>query len=151
MKTTNKESETIQFLPGYGIFPYVIIRIFSAIYLQVPIQLFCNIEEQNHKDYPGFHAYKIPDEILALPRKEMIRALKDDLIEMLWQMQQQIRIDKGNAPKMCLVLDKDWCFYLNNDELIESTSIPSGGSLITQSHQGITMNTQHYREVQVNH
>jgi hypothetical protein len=45
---------------------------------------------------------------------------------------------------MCLVEGPKTAYYFDEDEIEFSTSIPSGGALLTQDSKVIAMNVKHY-------
>ncbi len=144
MKNQSKNFDFPIQTPGFGRFPYVIVRMFSAMYMQIPIHLFGKVEKQDVKEYPGFHAYGYSPDVLNLPLRKRMQTLQQDLLNMATDMRDKIKSDRGINPRMCLVLDTDWCFYFTDDEIQESQSIPSGGTLFSQTHAFLAMNTPHF-------
>ena len=59
-------------------------------------------------------------------------------------MKNKIEADRGRTIKMCLVEEPDISYYFEGDTIEFSTSIPSGGNLITQDYKVIAMNVKHY-------
>ena len=132
-----------KFPPGYGKFPYLIVHVYSACYLQVPIY---------------FSASKQPDPEVGICMEDveswMIDAfeqdthsiLKNKLLELVKERKAQMEKKQKQSCRMCLVLGPNHGIYFEKDEITESEQIPYGGSLVNSENEIIAMNAKHYRE-----
>ena len=59
-------------------------------------------------------------------------------------MKRKIEADRNKTIRMCLVEGPETSYYFDEDEIEFSTSIPSGGALLTQENKVIAMNVKHY-------
>jgi len=112
---------------GYGTFPYVIVRIHSAIYLQVPIK-----EVQRHEE-------KYPGEQVTTPEQG-----ETYLLELTKRYKEAIDLRNNTNHRLCLVLGPEQGFFYEGSEIRPNTSIPSGGTLLNVQQQVIAMNVKHY-------
>ena len=116
---------------GYGVFPYVIVRMFSAIYLQVPIRTYVGAR-------PSWKGINV--EVLD----EGTELTADKLIEVVKNYKHQIE-SKHNAPhRLCLVVGEKEAYYFEGEDVSRNTSIPSGGTLLNLQQKPIAMNIQHF-------
>ncbi len=117
---------------GYGQFPYVIIRMHHAIYMQIPI----HFEENKRGNFPGIHI-NMHDE----QRKEV---LYQCLIPSIINFKTQIDQKSQKPHRLCLVLNKNQAYYFEDDLIKFKTSIPRGGTLVDSNKQFIAMSSNHY-------
>jgi hypothetical protein len=160
-----KTNQLIQSDPlpdGYGIFPYLIIRISGCLYLQVPItlcnQTFCNKVLAKEVELPSGVFVGIDTYEEKMKRTELTTSadIQEKLIYFLRQYvnDKSFQYKNGNISlklkdtRTCLVLDKDKCIYYENAELIESDALPSGGLLIDNRYQWLRQGGLHYLEDQ---
>lgn len=136
---------------GYGIFPYVIIRLNPTIYIQVPIHLFGEIGQQSYKDYPGYHIYNLSETMISLPHRKKVESVNENLILLTMEMQELIQNQRNQTLRLCLVLDADWCFFLEKTDINKSDSIPEGGILLNEQFEIIAINYQHFNQKEEYH
>ena len=80
---------------GYGTFPYVIVRIYSAVYMQFPIHFYTD----SNPDKPGI---RVRVDSLIDEKKNF-----NDLFNVVRQFDQQINTIETKVLKMCLVLSPE--------------------------------------------
>lgn len=117
---------------GYGTFPYVIVRIQGAVYMQFPIH---------------FYVDSIPDKPGLRVRVDSLMDEKqnfNDLFNVVRQFHQQINPIENKAFKMCLVLSPNVCHFFEDNTFKFSDEIPEGGSLIDANYKMLAMNSSHY-------
>jgi hypothetical protein len=118
---------------GYGKFPYVIIRLHYATYLQMPIHF---VKEQQE----GLKG------ILIQTPSEDVHEQQSLLLNAVWQFKQQIDTQKNNSHRLCVVLNPHQAYYFDTEGLAFSTSIPTGGTLIANQNEFVAMAHPHYVE-----
>jgi hypothetical protein len=116
---------------GYGKFPYVIIRISSGIYMQIPI----HFVKENEKGLKG---------ILIQTESENSNEQQSLLLNAIWKFKKHIDAQKNNFNRLCVVLDPNQAYYFEPEGLKFSTSIPAGGTLIASQDEFIAMAHPHY-------
>ena len=136
MSQTDHNSIGITFTPediarGYGKFPYVIVRMHYAIYMQMPIHF-------------------------VSERKEGLKGIivKSDaennidnfpyLIEVAADYKRHLDTKDNRNHRLCVVVGKDQAYYFEEDEIRFSTSIPSGGTLGNSEQKIIAMAHDHF-------
>lgn len=128
---------------GYATLPYFIIRITSGIYMQVPIQINCDLRPRE-----GISITINPKDDIDSMKKVCIEVLKGLLMG---------RVATSNKcyPKLnfllkktltgCLVLDPDSAFYVKENGAVTKGKPPKGGAVITmRSEMIIFPNNNHY-------
>ena len=118
---------------GYGQFPYIIIRQFPTLYLQIPL----HDESQENLNLDGIYI----SDWDKLQTKDFDEACKLRLHK-LYSKEDK----KGNPIDMCLVLNANTGYYISKEGKISYDSIPSGGILIAMDDSFIQMNGEHYVE-----
>jgi len=123
METELKNQGTFQ--EHYGRFPYIVHRMFSGIYMQIPI-VFSAEHEQG--ELPGVtirldeekHSALnvIQSEVMRTQLKQVARRVKTDLEQ-----------KHKKEARVCLVFGPDDCFYLEATGEFDSTRPPVGGTL----------------------
>lgn len=137
IKLTDEDPfELNTFLPGYGIFPYVILKTGFALFMQIPIQI--------NKDYdlvkfPGTYINNVFEEV-----QKDTEQFRDLLIEHTQKMKTKIEKDKKIQAQLCLVMNASEGHYFSNDTITKSNIIPTGGTLVTQGNVVMAMNREHY-------
>lgn len=131
--------ELNNFLPGYGIFPYVMVKTGYALYMQIPININKNYDLVK---FPGKNITAVSEEV----QKDSERFL-EVLIEHTQKMKTKIENDKKIQAQLCLVINPSECYYFSNDTIKKSNKIPCGGTLVTQENKVIAMNREHYLEM----
>ncbi|RAR73690.1 hypothetical protein [Flavobacterium aciduliphilum] len=129
------------FINGYGKFPYVILKVGCALYMQIPIHF---NKDGDFVNYPGTHVNGISEIDLSTYNHDKLCSLHEKIIEHCQWMKNKIETDRNRTIKMCLVEGPDISYYFEGDTIEFSTSIPSGGNLITQDYKVIGMNVKHY-------
>ena len=141
----NEHVET--FPPGYGQFPYIILKAHYAVYMQIPIHFFAEGEtEYDINTYPGSHLKDVPEEVLNLSRKQQIEILHNRLLELTQLIIKKIE-EKGHKNiRICLVEGLNKAYYFEHNSIKKSKSIPLGGTLITQENKILSMGLPHFKE-----
>ena len=129
------------FIDGYGKFPYVILKVGYALFMQIPIHFNKNNDFSN---YPGTHINGISEQEIKDYEQEHSAPLHEKMIEHCLWMKNKIETEKGKPIKMCLVKGPETSFYFDEEGIQFSTNIPGGGTLLTQDNKVIGMNVQHY-------
>jgi hypothetical protein len=118
---------------GYGKFPYVIIRMSSALYMQMPIH-FVKERENGLKG------------ILIQTESDDPKAQQSLLLNTIWKFKKHIDAQKNNFNRLCLVLDPNQAYYFEPEGLKFSHSIPAGGTLVASKDEFIAMAHAHHVE-----
>jgi hypothetical protein len=123
METDLKNQGTFQ--EHYGLFPYIVHRMFSGIYRQIPI-VFSYEHEQG--ELPGvtirldekkhFTLDVIHSEAMRAQLKQVARKVKTDLEQ-----------KHKKEARLCLVFGPADCIYLESNGEYDSTRPPFGGTL----------------------
>ncbi len=129
---------------GYGEFPYIIMRVACAIYIQIPIHFLKRGEKFNIINQPGTHIYDVPEEILSLSKEKQIESLHKYLLYHTKRIKKKIENDRDIDFWLCLVEGKEKAYYFKEDGINFRKSIPNMGTLITQQNEIIAMNLPHY-------
>ena len=129
------------FIKGYGKFPYVILKVGYALFMQIPIHFNKNNDIIN---YPGSHINGVSETDLNTYEDNKLSSLHEKIIEHCQWMKNKIEVDKGENVKMSLVEGPDVSYYFDKDEIKFSTNIPSGGTLLTQDNKVIGLNVKHH-------
>ncbi|MBU3681083.1 MAG: hypothetical protein FGM16_03985 [Flavobacterium sp.] len=137
----DKWFEIRNFLPGYGHFPYVILKSGYALYMQIPIHF--NVEPDVTK-YPGTHINGISEADLAHFKANTNSAVHDLLIARTNDIKSKIEMDYEKPCLLCLVEGPERAYFFKDNEVNYSTAIPSGGTLLTPQNKILAMNAPHY-------
>jgi hypothetical protein len=117
---------------GYGTFPYVIVRVQSAVYMQFPIH---------------FYLDSIPDKPGLRVRVDSLSDEKQNfnsLFDVVRNFHQQINPVGVKPWKMCLVLSPSISHFFEDNIFSFSEEIPDGGSLIDSNYKVLALNSLHY-------
>jgi hypothetical protein len=116
---------------GHGKFPYIIVRKSHAVYMQVPIHFIT----EKPIGLSGIFVNSIFDD-----------ALQNSLylIDIAMEYKENIDSKSGHKNRMCLVLSPSQAYFFEEDEILFSTSIPSGGTLLNNSEWVIAMANPHF-------
>ena len=68
------------FKPGYGEFPYIIIKVGHALYMQIPIHFLKESEEVDIKKHPGTQVRNVKEKVLKESRESQIFLLQDEIL-----------------------------------------------------------------------
>ena len=132
-----------RFPPGYGYFPYIIVKTDFKAFIQIPIQVNCNTNDR--LNYPGIHL-KVKD----LSNDTHLLYEQPKVHEELIAITQSVKThfeQQRNAPcPICLVKNPEMGYYLEDQQVIVSTQIPSGGTLLSVDQVIIAVNVKHYIE-----
>lgn len=126
-------------LLGYGKFPYIIERVFSTMYVQLPILITeVKASETNESvanvitnSYGVFQA-NIPSAYFGDSNKHLI---------LFKELLKKYALYKNN--KCCLVVAENQCFFFES-EITESYEIPEGGILKDAQGNVLSVHTKHY-------
>jgi len=129
------------FINGYGKFPYIILKTGNAIYMQIPIQFNINGDFVNN---PGTNIEGVSSQSLSDYEIDKKSELHDRIIEHCKWVKSRIEADKNRQARICLVEGPEIAYFFEESEITFSTSIPYGGTLVTQENKIIAMNVQHY-------
>ncbi len=140
IKITDEDPfELNTFLPGYGTFPYVILKTGFALFMQIPIQINKN---DDLVKFPGTNINNVSEEVLKDAEQ-----FRDLLIEHTQKMKTKIEKVKKTQAQLCLVMNASEGHYFSNDTIKKSSIIPTGGALLTQGNKVMAMNREHYIEI----
>jgi hypothetical protein len=117
---------------GYGNFPYVIVRIQGAVYMQFPIHFYTD----TNPNKPGL---RVRVDSLMDEKQNF-----NGLFNVVRQFHQQINPVEDKAFKMCLVISPNVCHFFEDNTFNFSDEIPEGGSLIDANYKMLAMNSLHY-------
>ena len=121
---------------GYGSFPYVIVRLGPARYLQLPIHRVTREEE------PLLSGIFISEKEKPDPQVR-----REHNLDALMQVREQHYDKVGKNLPMCLVEGPEDAIYVDEQgNASENSSIPKGGVLISATHEIISMEGPHYFE-----
>ncbi len=116
---------------GHGKFPYIIVRMHHAVYMQMPIHF---IAEKPIGLTGIFVNSQFDDALQNSPY----------LIDVAAEYRENLDSKKNQIHRMCLVLSPLQAYYFEEDEIRFSTSIPSGGTLVNSSKNVIAMGQSHF-------
>lgn len=136
MNQKDKNDIGITFTPediarGYGKFPYLIVRMHYAIYMQMPIHFISEKKEGLRGIFVKSDAENFNDNFPYL-------------IEVAADYKRNLDIKNNRHHRLCVVVGKDQAYYFEEDEIRFSTSIPSGGTLVNSEQQIIAMAHEHF-------
>ena len=136
-----KNSKQI-FKKGYGNFPYIIERLRSGLYKQIPIIF--NTFDSEECELGVSLAIKMEHSVIS--RKDLILIHKDSLVNLTKRLKEKLENLEMVGKRMCLVLGpKKGIYFESNNEIIESNSIPRGGWLLGKNNERVTESEYHYR------
>jgi hypothetical protein len=135
--------EVRKFPPGYGQFPYLIIRMHYGVYMQIPIQL--SPPEAGAPHRPGTQIPNLTPAQLAEYRVNPDSEVHDLLVLhfRMWKQKTEF-YNKGRKIECCIVESPDRGYYFKDKEEIKSSSIPRGGTLLSATSDVIGMNVPHH-------
>jgi hypothetical protein len=116
---------------GHGQFPYVIVRMHYAIYMQMPIH-FTSVKTEGLKG------------IIVHSQSENNCNNTERLLEVTAKYKQDLDAKNNRNHRICLVIEKDQAYYFEEGEIRFNTSIPSGGTLVNSNKQVIAMAQSHF-------
>ena len=116
---------------GHGQFPYVIVRMHYAIYMQMPIHFVSEKKE-------GLKGIKV------LTNAENFIDNFPYLIEVAADYKRSLDAKNNRNHRLCVVVGKDQAYYFEEDQIRFNTSIPSGGTLVNSDQQVIAMGQSHF-------
>ena len=116
---------------GYGRFPYIIVRMHYAVYMQMPIH---------------FVAGPIPGKkgILVQTNKETREENYQHLIDVTSRYKNNLDNKSNRNHRLCVVVGKDQAYYFEEDKIRFNASIPFGGTLVNSDQQVIGMGHEHF-------
>jgi len=136
-----KWHEKRSFQIGYGKFPYIIVKAEQALYIQIPIHFNANGDFDN---YPGTHVDWTPENEIADYKKDITSKLHETLIAHCTIIKNKMEADYQKPCTICLVERPETAYYFDKEDIRFNSSIPSGGTLITQQYKILAMNVEHY-------
>lgn len=141
--TPSPFGEVSKFPPGYGTFPYLIIRMQYAVYMQLPIQL--EAPDPGAPKKPGIQIPTISTEQRAAYTANLDSEVHDLLVEhfRMWKQKTEF-YSKGRKIECCIVEAPDRAYYFKEKEEVKSSSIPRGGTLLGATSEIIGMNVPHF-------
>jgi len=116
---------------GHGKFPYIIVRMHHAVYMQMPIHFIA----EKPIGLTGIFVKSEFDDILQN---------SPYLIDVAAEYWDHLNSKKNQKHRMCLVLSPSQAYYFEENEIRFSTSIPSGGTLVNSSKNVIAMANSHF-------
>ncbi|MFC2148761.1 hypothetical protein ACFLR9_09360 [Bacteroidota bacterium] len=128
-----KSFKTTHFLEkGYGHFPYIIVRIRSGLYKQIPIH-------RRIRELMGFEGVFVTyEEDLSVHNYE-------EMCKKLFRQYWRHHLDKGSPVDACLVMNSREGYYLSKEGEVTTGPIPSGGWLYSVNEELIEMEgAEHY-------
>ena len=133
-----------KFPAGYGTFPYLILRMQYAVYMQIPIRL--EAAEPGGSPLPGIQFPNISEEQRAEYAVNLDSEVHDLLVLhfRMWKQKTEF-YSKGRKIECCIVEAPDRAYYFKEKEEVKSSSIPRGGTLLSTTSDIIAMNVPHYR------
>lgn len=136
MSHTDKNDIGITFTPediarGYGKFPYVIVRMHYAIYMQMPIHF---VSEKKEGLRGIFVKSDAENSIDNFPY----------LIEVTAEYKRHLDTKDNRNHRLCVVVGKEQAYYFEEGEIRFNTSIPTGGVLVNSEQQIIAMAHDHF-------
>jgi len=116
---------------GHGQFPYVIVRMYSTFYMQMPIHFVSEKKE-------GLKGIKV------LTDEENFIDNFPYLIEVASNYKRDLDAKNNLNHRLCLVVGKDQAYYFEEEEIRFNTSIPTGGLLVNNEQEVIAMANSHF-------
>lgn len=133
--------------PGYGQFPYIIVKIGYATYKQIPIHFRKDGKVVGINNCPDKQVDDGSENPLSLSRENLTPLHEDRILDEAAFIIERTAAYLELEPKGCVVFGKNRALYYNNGKFTESTSIPSGGILL--GHENIIgMHVSHYSKNQ---
>lgn len=140
MKNSNQT-----FKKGYGNFPYIIERLRSGLYRQIPILFDSN---ESNKIELGLK-FVFSKEQTEISREDLILIHKDSLVKYTKNYKNELEEKDLMDKRICLVLGpKKGIYFEPNNQIVESNSIPRGGWLLGENNERVTESENHYRSFQ---
>ena len=138
-----KLGHVAKFPNGYGTFPYIILKVDYAVYMQIPIQI--NAPRVDIDQFPGTYLDGVSEEAIARYALDKDSELHELLLQHCrdWKRKTEFYNKEKNI-KLCLVTGPNRAHYFQNEEELVHTSIPSGGTLLSIRNDIIAMNVSHF-------
>ena len=134
------------FKKGYGRFPYIIERLRSGLYKQIPIEFTAFDSEECELGVSL--AIKIEHSVIS--REDLILIHKDSLVNLTKRIKEKLENLEMTDKRICLVLGpKKGVYFEPNNEIIESNSIPKAGWLLGVNNEKVTESELHYENHQL--
>jgi hypothetical protein len=116
---------------GYGQFPYVIVRLYSTFYMQMPIHFVSDKKE-------GLKG------IIVKSDTENFIDNFPYLIEVASEFKRSLDTKNNRNHRLCVVIGKKQAYYFEEDKIRFNASIPSGGTLVNSEQEVIAMAHEHF-------
>lgn len=135
--------EVRKFPPGYGTFPYLIVRMQYAVYMQIPIQL--EASKPADPPRPGILIPNLSEEQRAAYAVNLDSEVHELLVLhfRMWKQKTEF-YNKDRKIECCIVEAPDRAYYFKEKEEVKSSSIPRGGTLLGATSEIIGMNVPHF-------
>lgn len=137
---------------GYGKFPYIIIRARlagPALMMQIPIHFLAEGEDYDPSIHKGTLLKDLKEEVLQLNDSRKFEALLPEMKELTAKAVDKLEANNKGVRWACLVLSEEKAHYLEKNEWREKTTIPSGGTLINQKMDVMTIAEPHYTNLAI--
>lgn len=116
---------------GHGQFPYIIVRLHYAIYLQEPI----HFHPKKNNELIGINIESnFENNIENFPK----------LLKIASEYKQSLDTKDNRNHRLCVVLSPEQAYYYEENEIRFSPSIPSGGTLVNSRKEIIAMGNSHF-------
>lgn len=144
MNTNKPQLERVANFPaGYGTFPYIILKVNYAVYMQIPIQI--NAPKVDLAQYPGTYLDGVSEEAIANYTLDLDSELHEILLQHCRDWKQKTEYyNKDKSIKLCLVTGPTRAHYFHREEELVHGSIPTGGTLLSITNAVIGMNVPHF-------
>jgi hypothetical protein len=116
---------------GYGQFPYIIVRMHYAIYMQMPIHFVSEKKEGLKGIIVKSGAEKFVDNFPYL-------------LDVVSDYKRNLDTKNNRNHRICVVVGKNQAYYFEEDQIRFNTSIPFGGTLVNSDQQVIAMGQSHF-------
>ena len=133
-----------QFPPGYGIFPYIILKTGLNLFMQIPIHFVKKGDKIDFKKNIGTHVTDVDERILKQARECQIFLLHDKIIEVTEFVIRKASFYSKEKFEGCLVLNQKQGIFYKDGEFTRKNHIPSKGVLTDQQHNILAINFDHF-------
>jgi hypothetical protein len=116
---------------GHGRFPYIIVRMHHAIYMQMPV----HFTSEKTEGLKGIIVHSKPVNNCNNTER---------LLEVATKYKQDLDAKNNHNHQLCLVLSPNEAYYFEENETRFLPSIPKGGTLVNSSKQVIAMGSSHF-------
>lgn len=147
MRNQIDEYSFTDFPEGYGEFPYIVLRITYAIYMQIPIHFIPEGEIGDPSVQRGTHITDVSPSVLKLPKNEQIKVLHEKMLEQTSWIKNKVESERKVKLKVALVEGPEECYHFDEQNVLTvHHQIPSGGTLLDQELRFIAYDAPHYNK-----